>query len=58
MENCNVTTTPMMGLLSKDDCPKTKMDVEATKKLPYRELVGKLMYLATCTCPDIAFTVH
>jgi hypothetical protein len=58
MENCNITTTPMIGLLTKDNCPKTEMEIKNTQKLPYRELVGKLMYLATCTRPDIAFAVR
>jgi hypothetical protein len=48
----------MVARLSNNDCPKTEQEISEAKKLPYRELMGKCMYLATCTRPDIAFTVR
>jgi Reverse transcriptase (RNA-dependent DNA polymerase). len=58
MANCNSVTVPMAGQLTSDMSPKTEAEERETAKLPYKELVGKVMYLATCTRPDIAFTVR
>jgi hypothetical protein len=58
MSQCNSVTVPMISRLTTDMSPKTEAEVDEIGKLPYRELVGKLMYLATCTRPDIAFAVQ
>lgn len=54
MDSCNATDTPAS--------PEAKLEGSTnpgkmTKKYPYRELVGSLMYLAVGTRPDIAHTV-
>ena len=43
--------------LSSEDCPVTNEEMEDMKKVPYRSAIGSLMYLATCTRPDIAYAV-
>ena len=55
MENCNPVSSPL------DQNPKLNREVEESSKdeadLPYRELLGCLTYLATCTRPDISYAV-
>src|SRR5258706_944520 len=41
-----------------EDSPSTAMDREEMTHLPYRSLVGALMYIMIGTCPDISFTVR
>ncbi|KAF7374996.1 Integrase catalytic domain-containing protein [Mycena sanguinolenta] len=55
-ENCNAVATPMDpgSRLS----PAMAEDAEKSKDFPYTALVGKCMYLATCSRPDIAYTVR
>jgi hypothetical protein len=43
--------------LTKSMCPTTSEEVAEMKKIPYLNAVGALMYLATTTRPDIAYTV-
>ena len=52
-----VTTTLPTYKLSKDMAPKTPAEVEHMKQVPYRQLVGALMYLAIATRLDIAYAV-
>jgi hypothetical protein len=40
-----------------DMCPKNDSEQEDAVSLPYRALVGKCMYLSTCTHPDISYAV-
>ena len=37
--------------------PKTPEEIKASELFPYREIVGSLMYLMTCTRPDLAYSV-
>ena len=44
-------------MLSKLRSPTTKEECAEMKSRPYRSLIGCLMYITTCTRPDIAFVV-
>ena len=52
------TSTPMdtnVHLSSEPD--ESEHDKALTRKYPYREVIGSLMYITTCTRPDLAFAV-
>ena len=57
--DCNPVSTPMEpGLrLSADQSAQTAQERSEMSQLPYINAVGALMYLATSTRPDIAYTV-
>jgi phosphoribosylformylglycinamidine (FGAM) synthase PurS component len=59
MKDCKFVATPLeVGVkLSKEDEPKTEEEREEMKKIPYREVIGSLNYLSTCTRPDISSAV-
>ena len=42
---------------TSDDCPTDQAEIDHMKKVPYRSAIGSLMYLATCTRPDISYAV-
>ncbi|KAG5733847.1 hypothetical protein E4T56_gene4918 [Termitomyces sp. T112] len=43
--------------LSKADSPQTPDEAEEMRSVPYIQATGALLYLALCTCPDIAYAV-
>ena len=59
MSDCNPCLTPMdeSTRLSVSMSPQTPEERLGMKAVPYRELVGKLLYLAVATRPDIAYVV-
>ena len=54
MKACNVKNTPLPGGFKL--APKSQEDEEDTDA-PYRQLVGSVMYLATCTRPDLSYAM-
>ena len=46
------------GVLMPASCEESDNHKDVSCKVPYREAVGSLMYLAAATCPDIAFAIN
>jgi hypothetical protein len=59
MADCKPVGTPMLpgSKLSSAQSPKTPEEKSDMENIPYISAVGSLMYLATMTRPDIAYTV-
>ena len=59
-EDTRVEFTPAVkGLqLSVADCPDTDAAKTTMAKVPYRQILGKLLYLSVMTRPDISFVVN
>jgi hypothetical protein len=59
MNDSNPQPTPMIDgvRLSAKMSPSTPEEKEQMKKTPYREAVGKLLYLSIATRPDISYAV-
>lgn len=55
MEKCNPAPTPGATnmQLSKDDCPSTPEERQQMQKVPFRSLIGSMMYAYIGTRPDI-----
>lgn len=53
----NGCDVPLAGQLSSKDCASTPEEVAYMSKIPYREVVGKLLYLSIATRPDISLAV-
>ena len=43
--------------LSANQCPKTPVEIERMRGIPYASTVGSLMYAMLCTRLDICFVV-
>lgn len=52
------TPLPAKTILTSSQCPQTDEQRAKVKHLPYCTLVGKVMYLATTSRPDIAFAIR
>lgn len=57
MQECKPASTPLEPgtKMSKKDSPTTHEEKTEMSHVPYRELIGSLMYLSQHTRPDIAF---
>jgi hypothetical protein len=59
MDECNAVTTPCpKWRLTANMCPSNDVERDAAASLPYCAIVGKCMYLSTCTRPDISYAVR
>jgi hypothetical protein len=60
MDTANGTLTPFPSkcYLTRDMCPKTEEERTELTKIPYRRLIGKLIYLVVASRPDIAWAVR
>ena len=60
MAECNPAPTLMLEnqKLSVSMSPDTPEQQVEMKAYPYHGLIGKLLYLAIATCPDIAYTIR
>lgn len=59
MKECHPVSTPIVfgTELSKRQCPQEESDKRKMSQVPYRQLIGKLIYLVQGTRPDLAFSV-
>ena len=60
MTNCNPVQTPMLtgANLTKEQCPADgSEEQERMKTVPYRSMIGSLLYLSICSRPDISLAV-
>ena len=58
MGDCKATTTPMVDRPSEAATPPSQEEEAILRKIPFREVLGALLYLSTCTRPDITFAVN
>jgi hypothetical protein len=59
MSDCKPSSVPANPSirLSTDMSPKSKEEKDHMSRLPYRQIVGSLLYLVSGTRPDIAYSV-
>ena len=58
MMDCSSIATPLTipCHLSSSDSPSTPEEVAFMKNIPYRQILGSLRYLVSCTRPDLSFS--
>ena len=59
MSKCSPGVVPIQkgDKFSLMQCPKNELERKEMESIPYASVVGSLMYLQTCTRPDISFAV-
>jgi hypothetical protein len=59
LQDTKSTLIPMNtgAILSTDQSPSTNDEINEIGDIPYQRGIGSLMYAATSTRPDIAFTI-
>jgi hypothetical protein len=59
LQDAKSTPIPMNAgaILSTDQSPSTRNEINEMGDIPYQRGIGSLMYAATSTCPDIAFPI-
>ena len=59
MNNCSAGVVPIQkgDKFSLMQCPKNDVEHKQMESIPYASVVGSLIYLQTCTRPDISFAV-
>ncbi|CAH9090786.1 unnamed protein product [Cuscuta epithymum] len=57
MQQCSPSVAPVVkgDVFGSFQCPKTEVEKEQMKLIPYASVVGSLMYAQVCTRPDIAY---
>ncbi|GKB04022.1 putative RNA-directed DNA polymerase [Tanacetum coccineum] len=43
--------------ISKDQCPKTDDELDKMSRVPYASAIGLIIYVITCTRPDVSFAL-
>jgi len=58
MEKCNGAPTPIIDRLYPSPNPATAEEQAFMAKIPYRSIVGALLYLCNCSRPDLAYATN
>jgi hypothetical protein len=59
MHNVKAISTPIAPYfkLSATQCPSTDQDIEYMSRVSYSSVVGSLMYVMVCSCPDLSYAM-
>ncbi|KAD4386078.1 hypothetical protein E3N88_26248 [Mikania micrantha] len=57
MQHCSPSVAPVVkgDVFGTFQCPKTEVEKEQMRLIPYASVVGCIMYANVCTCPDIVY---